>query len=282
MIRRLARDEVSVWYWPTADLDAATIEGIEQVLSQDERGRRDRFRFARGRRDFSAAHTLLRHVLSLYGQCGPEDWQFSFSAQGKPFIVAEQAGTPPLAFNLSHTDGLVACAVSSARLVGVDVEGITRQPADSSLATRYFAASEIDLLHATAPDNYAPMFIELWTLKESYIKALGTGLGHPLDSFAFSFDTHTGLRFSTSAGHSTGVMWQFALMAPSPNHRMALAIGADMSTSRVTVTVHAVGNTGGVPMIALRWSTCLDVRLARRKRRLLKGTYLKRSGRAQK
>ena len=45
---------------------------------------------------------------------------------GRPEIQVEQ-GVPPLRFNLSHTTGLVTCAVTRSADVGVDVEQTTRQ-----------------------------------------------------------------------------------------------------------------------------------------------------------
>jgi hypothetical protein len=54
-------------------------------------------------------------MLSRFGETSPEDWRFDTDAHGKPSVVTSQAGVPPLVFNLSHTHGLVACAVAAQR-----------------------------------------------------------------------------------------------------------------------------------------------------------------------
>src|SRR5262245_17240681 len=165
---------------------------MAEVLSTEERARRDRFVFDRDRRDFVAAHALVRRLLSRAGDTRAADWRFDIDAHGKPWVVTSQAGKPPLVFNLSHTHGLVACAVARGTTLGLDVERVDRIASGPDIAGRFFAPSEIRMLDRHAPDDYTGRFIELWTLKEAYIKAVGTGLAHPLDSFAFSFDGEAG------------------------------------------------------------------------------------------
>ena len=171
--------EIAVWYRRTESLSDSDLQAIDAVLSDEERLRRDRFVFERDRRDFAAAHALLRTVLSTYEATPPGEWRFERDRHGKPFVSAPQAGTPPLAFNLSHTRGCVCCAIARAARVGVDVERLGRVTDASEIAERYFAAEERRMLKACGADESQARFVELWTLKESYIKAIGLGLGIP-------------------------------------------------------------------------------------------------------
>ena len=97
------------------------------------------------------------------------------------------AGTPALAFSLTHTRGLVACAVTRGHAVGIDVEGIRPVPSAQHIADTRMTASEAASLASCAPEDLETRFLELWTLKEAYSKALGLGLQLPLDSRAFGF-----------------------------------------------------------------------------------------------
>jgi len=216
---------VHVWCRATGagDLDDAHDADLRH-LSADERARCARFIFARDRRDFAAAHALLRDRLSHYGGVDPAAWTFDAAPGGKPFIVSA-TGEPALAFNLSHTRGFVACAIAGAGDLGIDVESIDRAADGRAIAERYFSASECDGLDACETRDRAVRFIELWTLKEAYVKAIGRGLSHPLDAFAFTFEGDRGLRFHAPEDAQASA-WTFALFAPSPQYRMAVALGA--------------------------------------------------------
>ena len=56
-------------------------------------------------------------------------------------------GFPDLRFNLSHTDGLIACAVTIGREVGVDVEHVGRHLLHD-VAGRHLAPKEVSDLRS--------------------------------------------------------------------------------------------------------------------------------------
>lgn len=226
-------DEVDVSYCLTADLDDRALSNAIDALSADERARRDRFVFARDRRDFAVAHALLRIRLSSHAPRPRGAWQFTTGAHGKPELDVHTAAQ--LSFNLSHTDGLVACAIAREGDIGIDVETIDRVADDSDVARRYFSASEAAAIERCAPDARRMRFIELWTLKEAYIKAVGEGLSRPLDSFAFEFEEDDTLRFHAS-GAARGESWRFALFAPSPRHRLAVAIRSSSAAASLRLS----------------------------------------------
>jgi 4'-phosphopantetheinyl transferase len=107
--------------------------------------------------------------------------------------------------------------------VGVDVEVVAPRNVPVEVAERFFSAAEVAHLRACADGVRDVRFTELWTLKEAYIKAVGTGLSHPLDTFSVLPDGPAGLRFEAPAGVDAA-SWQFALLAPSARHRLAVAV----------------------------------------------------------
>ena len=211
--------EIAIWCRRTESLSASALDQMVRVLSGDEQRRQSRFMFHRDRRDYAAAHALLRHALSRCDQRRPEEWQFEVSARGKPHLHPQN--DVALDFNLSHTHGLVACAIARGADVGLDVERVSRVTAARDVATGYFSAAEIQLLDTSAPHEYAMRFIELWTLKEAYMKAVGAGLHLAMDSFSFAFDRGRGLGFSAPPGLPSG---EFLLVEPSSDTRLALAV----------------------------------------------------------
>jgi 4'-phosphopantetheinyl transferase len=161
----------------------------------------------------------------------PAAWTFDAEPHGKP-VLAHHGTRGRIAFNLTHTRGVVACACASRGSVGIDVEAIDRRADYMELAAAYFAPGEIaDLRNATDHGRHE-RFIELWTLKEAYVKAVGRGLGVDLQTFAFSRDDAGLLHFKPPSGDSG--RWTFALFALDARYRMALA--ATSGGRRFTLT----------------------------------------------
>ncbi len=180
----LLDDRIDLWYAPQAVADdRRLLDRYAGLITVDEAARHGRFVFEKDRDQFLQARGLVRCVLSRYADVPPADWRFRQNDFGKPAIDGP-AAPPGLAFNLSHTQGLVVCAVAKARSVGVDVEAIDRSVEHLTIAERFFAEPECRYLRRAAAAERGRTFFRIWTLKEAYIKAQGRGLSIPLGSFA--------------------------------------------------------------------------------------------------
>ena len=228
----LRQDDVGVWYCFTEDAAESDCGAAYGLLSDAERARCRRFRFEEDRVSFILAHALLRTALSRHAAATAGEWSFSTSGHGRPEIDWPPTH-PPLRFNLSHTRGLVACAVTLERDVGIDVERIGRRAGTGALAERHFSSSE-KLVLASLPSTGADaLFFSLWTLKEAYVKARGVGLGLPLDVASFQVVPGAPPAVSFGPGHGEDARaWQFALLEPRPGYRLAVAarreVGAEI------------------------------------------------------
>ena len=186
MVRGLKPDEVAVWWMEFGALPAAVISRWRACLDPAELARADRFHFGEDRLTYTAAHWLVRTALASVAGLPPAEWRFVVEKQGKPAIDPALC-RPELRFNLSHTRGFVACAVSVSSEIGIDVEALTRTPAGLDIAERFFSPSEVAILRGKAQDQRLDTFLRFWTLKEAFIKATGEGLPRA-DSFSFSLD----------------------------------------------------------------------------------------------
>jgi 4'-phosphopantetheinyl transferase len=220
---QLGPREVHVWLAvPEQISDARLLERYGALLSDEERTRAERFRFAEHRHQFCVAHALVRSTLSRYADVEPGAWRFAIAERGRPEIVAAP-GVPPLRFNLSHAAGLVACAVALVRDVGVDVENISRRADTSSIAERYFAPSERRELarSGAGPER----FYEFWTLKEAYLKARGVGIAAALEKISFEIEPGAPIRIHFADDfQDDAASWQFALHRPSAHHVLSVAV----------------------------------------------------------
>nr|WP_154894518.1 4'-phosphopantetheinyl transferase superfamily protein [Paenibacillus xylanexedens] len=122
--------------------------------------------------------TLARVTLSKWTGARPGDLTFIRNTYGKPSLISH----PDLPFNVSHSGDWVAVISGGHAPLGVDVEKIS--PIDMAIAERFFSPLESRNLAAEPADQQLETFYQLWTLKESYIKAVGMGLSMPLDSFS--------------------------------------------------------------------------------------------------
>lgn len=196
------------------------------LLSPEEEAAARRFRVESARREHLAARALVRTTLSRYADVAPDRWRFRGGPQGRPEIGGP-AGAPPLRFNLSHTRGLVACVVTLELDAGVDVERPARRLGDPlALARHGFAPAEQQALAQLSGSARRELFCHLWTLKEAFVKARGSGfLALPASRVACEIapDGVIGLRFDRELDDRPEA-WQMALLAATSEHRLAVAI----------------------------------------------------------
>lgn len=122
-------------------------------------------------------HALARWMLGEQTGVEPQTIHFAEGAHGKPYWPDR----PDVHFNVSHSGDWVVAVVDDAD-VGIDIERIRRP--DLKVAERFFAPQEYaTLLRLQDERARTEFFFELWTLKESYVKALGFGLSYSFGRF---------------------------------------------------------------------------------------------------
>jgi 4'-phosphopantetheinyl transferase len=149
-------------------------------------------------------------------------------------VAPDQAKQP---FNIAHTDGLVLCGVADqeAELVGVDVEATNRRTS-TELAERYFSEPEIAFLRSQPEEQQKYFFLRIWTLKEAFIKAIGTGLQTPLADFAFDqIDSPTPTIEFLKPDLDDGRNWNFVCYQPRKGFIASAAVAAKGKKSSLGV-----------------------------------------------
>lgn len=154
-------------------------------LSPEEQARATRFRFPRDAHRYRVAHWALRDILAQATGIPAAELRFRADATGKPHL---NHSTAP-AFNLSHAHDLALVTVGDdSTALGVDVEYHRPVPEMRGVAASHFAAEEREAL---AADNYAlETFYRIWTRKEAFVKATGSGVGPALARFAVTAAPH--------------------------------------------------------------------------------------------
>ncbi|WP_300628631.1 4'-phosphopantetheinyl transferase superfamily protein [Pseudomonas sp.] len=125
------------------------------------------------------AHHWLRQVLATYLAIPVDQVRIARTAAGKPWLP-EHAW---LRFNLSHSGRSAAIALCRGHEVGVDLEAISgKVTVKKAIARRFFHPDEQRWL-ALDEANYLARFTQLWSIKETWLKALGAGLTQSLAGF---------------------------------------------------------------------------------------------------
>lgn len=221
----LDQGRVHVWFvCPEKADDPDLIKAYHELMSQDEKKKQARYRFAKHRHDSLITRALARCVLSRYCTKKPHEWEFCYNKHGKPQIVRGPDDLP-LKFNLSHTKGLVACVVALDQDVGIDVEYTRKKTDVSKIAARFFSPTEARTIKELPRPVQKKMFFNIWTLKESYIKARGKGLSIGLDRFSFYLSEAGVPRvFFDKSLENNPDSWRFFLLEPTKAHKAAIAL----------------------------------------------------------
>lgn len=190
---------VDLWLCPIEELDeseALTAE-LKAWLTDDEIAKVSRYKMERDRLRGLYVRCFLRAILSRYANRHPNWWRFEYGDKGKPRLSADQFSKTGIEFNISHSRDylLVAVCLNNSVLdpiaLGVDIEHSRDNTNIQSIMTHYFSHLEIDQLMALDESQQSTRFFDLWALKESYIKATGTGLATSLKGFSFDFSKVT-------------------------------------------------------------------------------------------
>ena len=124
-----------------------------------------------------SAHELLAFGLLLEKDIVYRDENIASNKWGKPYLK----DYPDVKYSISHTDGYIACVISDNMPVGIDVERI--RDFNEYAARRVCDDAERQYIYSSHNPNRE--FFKLWTLKESYIKAIGKGLSSPMKKANF-------------------------------------------------------------------------------------------------
>ncbi|MBL6933629.1 MAG: 4'-phosphopantetheinyl transferase superfamily protein [Rhodospirillales bacterium] len=213
------RGQAHVWTL-RIDPDDNGIEQFREILSGQEKARLEKIAHERNRREYIAAHALTRLMLSHFSDVSAADWRFDAGDHGRPELTTRFRNLG-LRFNISHTRGMVACAITKVDDIGVDVECQERPGRLADIAERKFSRPEIIFFASASEAERQKVFFSFWTLKESYIKAIGKGLVEPLDGFAFSLDP-LGITFLRENGDAD--CWSFDLFKASADHLCAISL----------------------------------------------------------
>ncbi|XP_074536510.1 L-aminoadipate-semialdehyde dehydrogenase-phosphopantetheinyl transferase [Halichoeres trimaculatus] len=169
-----------------------------RCIQKEEKDRIGQFVFAKDAKSAMVGRLLLRRFVCERMGIPWSEIRLERSPRGKPYLAAplkvgSDLGAEPVAwsFNLSHQGDYAVLAAEKGMQVGVDIMK-TSMPGSSSvpeffrIMTRQFTAYEWSVIQSAGSEHQQlAMFYRHWALKESFIKAIGIGLGFNLQRVEF-------------------------------------------------------------------------------------------------
>jgi 4'-phosphopantetheinyl transferase len=211
------RNEVHIWHIDLTEVLSSRLG--TRLLSEDELEKAGRFAFPRDRQRYIAGRAALRIILGRYLDIAPDRVRFSYGANGKPTVIEPQT---EISFNLSNSSDVAVAAVSVFARIGIDLEKIDSGVNGSDLAAQFFTAYELASITAVPQENRQVRFLEFWTRKEAFVKALGVGVSVSLDQFEVSeWKDQSTLQVSGFEG-----TWFFRQFVPQRGYIAALIVEA--------------------------------------------------------
>jgi 4'-phosphopantetheinyl transferase len=218
--------DVAIWAVFTDSVrDPALLRSYRELLTEEERAREMRFRFASDQHRFLLTRALVRTVLSKYASVEPKAWRFAPDAFGRPQIQNANPDVAGITFNISHTQGLIIVGVTRRDALGIDTEHLWSRTASAAVADRFFAPGEAAALRELPEAQRRERFFDYWTLKESYIKARGRGLALGLGTFGFELAEPKRITaWFAPELEDAPRHWQFWQFHPSADHVAAVCL----------------------------------------------------------
>lgn len=200
--------------------DAIYCEAWANALDAAERAQADRFRRREDRTRYIAAHALTRVTLGQVTGTAPRELLLSTGPHGKPCLQDRDG----VHFNLTHTEGLVGCALHDAP-VGCDAEKSDRV-VDTGVFDLLAARERQWLLGVRSAQQRNQAFVRLWVVKEAFAKCLGFGLALDPSTYAFELEDGAARLVETPATIGPGP-WTVPLLDVGPLHVFAIATEGD-------------------------------------------------------
>lgn len=153
-------------------------------LDASERARAEAFVFDRDRRRFVAGRRFLKALLGSYLGLPSSEISLRVGANGKPVLAQAR----PLAFNVSHSGDVYVVGITAGEEIGIDIELYRDMPDAYQLARTVFSPEEIAVLDGLEQPQAGVAFLQGWTRKEAFVKALGVGVGIELPAVTVGLD----------------------------------------------------------------------------------------------
>ena len=207
----LKAGQLHVWS-VSLDSNEEFIRNCKKFLSVPEIGRTDWFNFEDVKNNYIISQGILRFLISGYLNIDISEIQMQKHAKGKPYVSNDLA----LYFNISNSGKKCVFCFSRDSEVGIDLEMIRPLPDLEQMIEKNFTKKEVAYISKIENEKLNRFFL-FWTIKESYLKAIGEGMRLAPDHLEFSIEEEI-IKFIGAKGFDDPISWLFKKFELKHNH----------------------------------------------------------------
>ncbi len=216
-------NEIRIWICRRDKISSPKeLSHCRDLLSDAERRREEEFRLPCDRHAYLVTRAMQRLLLSRSTTIDPHALEFDRGFFGRPSLRQASTNSADLDFNLSHDGDIIVLGIAHGAKIGIDVIASACRPSFETVARRFFQHSEIAALEALPVDVRADAFLQLWALKEAYVKMLGDGLSIPFNTFGFCLKDPSFIEFRAHKEDKRSPAPSFLLLRPVDGVVLAL------------------------------------------------------------
>ena len=168
------------------------------------------------------------------------------TSMGKPYVMPLDGNH--LYFSLSHSAELAVYGVTRAGRIGVDTEYVSGTVDGQEIARRFFSAQENLAIDAAPTECRHNLFYQYWTLKEAYLKGIGTGLTEGMSSFhAVPDPTGALYQISHDGTDPEEGTWTLRCIQHGPDYVLSVAVEAERWDLKV---IDTTANSSGHALLS--------------------------------
>ncbi len=198
----LSPGEIHIWQVFT-DITSADFVKYKSVLSDTELTKAHFFKNNQARDSYVVRQAALRLLLSRYLSISLNSVKVGQEKKGKPISLDD----PGLYFNISKSGTLATIAFSRDSELGIDIERVRPLTDLNEMISSNFTTNEIKFINSK-PNERLRRFFRFWTVKESFLKAIGEGLSIAPKNVEFNIENEQ-IKQLSILGVSEQKNWNF-------------------------------------------------------------------------
>ena len=204
---------------------SSSITSLMKLLTKHEIQRHSRLKIDEKKDQFLKSRGLLRLVLSSYLGLSPGLIQFETNPAGKPYLMDSD-----LSFNLSHSGDLFIYGFCLKAQIGVDIQEIYSISSMESVIKKTISPKEQSYFEGLSTGKSLQAFFNIWTAKESYLKAQGEGFqANPAAISVIPELSGSNFTLEDQSNNEKGSEWTIQSIRVQPGYKAAFAVNKKVS-----------------------------------------------------